>query len=103
MAGFEHRLACVIAADGSVVRGYLIDSCKLVGANEYVITWKIPLQGEAKTNFACAIGSAAFEAVEPGFCTVGLMQDPMKMHVHTYDVSGKPAKRSFHLACFRDE
>ena len=41
--------------------------------------------------------------LEPGFCTVGLMQDPMKMHVHTYDVSGKPAKRSFHLACFRDE
>ena len=103
MAGFEHRLACVIAADGSVVRGYLIDNCKLVGANEYVITWKIPLQGEAKTNFACVIGSAALEAVEPGFCTVGLMQDPMKMHVHTYDVSGKPAKRSFHLACFRDE
>ena len=50
------------------------------------------------------IGSAAFEAVEPGICTVGLMQDdPMKMHVHTYDVSGKPAKRSFHLACVRDE
>jgi hypothetical protein len=23
--------------------------------------------------------------------------DPMKMHVHTYDVAGKPAKRSFHL------
>ena len=103
MAGFEHRLACVINADGSVVRGYLIDSCKLVGTNEYVITWKIPLQGEAKTNFACVVGSSAFEAVEPGFCTVGLMQDPMKMHVHTYDVSGKPAKRSFHLACVRDE
>ena len=51
MAGFEHRLACVIAADGSVVRGYLIDKCELVGANEYVITWKIPLQNEAKTNF----------------------------------------------------
>ena len=40
--------------------------------------------------------------VEPGFCTVGLMADPMKMRVHTYDVVGKPAKRPFHLACFRD-
>ncbi len=30
------------------------------------------------------------------------MADPMKMHVHTYDVTGKPAKRPFHLACFRD-
>jgi hypothetical protein len=26
----------------------------------------------------------------------------MKMRVHTYDVAGKPAKRPFHLACFRD-
>ena len=81
MAKFEQRLACVIKADGSVVRGYLIDKCELVGANEYVITWKIPLQNEAKTNFACVIGSAALEQVEPGFCTVGLMADPMKMHV----------------------
>jgi hypothetical protein len=40
--------------------------------------------------------------VEPGFCTVGLLADPMKMRVHTYDVAGKPAKRPFHLACFRD-
>ena len=90
MAGFEHRLACVIKADGSVVRGYLIDKCELVGANEYVVSWKIPLQKEAKTNFACVVG----------FCTVGLMADPMKMHVHTFDIAGK---RSFHLACFRDE
>jgi hypothetical protein len=103
MAGFEHRLACVIAADGSVVRGYLIDKCELVGANEYRLTWKIPLQNEAKTNFACVVGSAALEPVEPGLCTVGLMSDPMKMHVHTFDATGKPAKRSFHLACFRDE
>ena len=75
---------------------------ELVGANEYVITWKVPLQKEAKTNFSCVIGSAEQEMVEPGFCTVGLMADPMKMRVHTYDVAGKPAKRPFHLACFRD-
>ena len=102
MAKFESRLACVITADGSIARGYMIDKCELVGANEYVITWKVPLQNEAKTNFSCVIGSAAQEAVEPGFCTVGLMADPMKMHVHTYDVAGKPAKRPFHLAVFRD-
>ena len=77
-------------------------SGELVGANEYVITWKVPLQKEAKTNFSCVIGSAAQEDVEPGFCTVGLMADAMKMRVRTYDVAGKPAKRPFHLACFRD-
>ena len=38
MAEFEKRLACVIAADGSIARGYMIESCELVGANEYVIT-----------------------------------------------------------------
>ena len=79
MAEFEKRLACVIAADGSIARGYMIDRCELVGANEYVITWKVPLQKEAKTNFSCVIGSAEQEMVEPGFCTVGLMADPMKM------------------------
>jgi hypothetical protein len=103
MAEFEHRLACVIGADGKVARGYLIDSCELKGANEYILTWKIPLQNEAKTNFACVVGSVADEPVEPGLCTVGLLKDPMKMRVNTYDATGKPAKRSFHLACFRDE
>ena len=28
MADFEQRLACVIDADGSVVRGYLVDRCE---------------------------------------------------------------------------
>jgi len=36
MAEFEKRLACVIVADGSIARGYMIDRCELVGANEYV-------------------------------------------------------------------
>ena len=103
MASFEKRLACVIGADGNIVRGYQIEKCELKGANEYVITWKIPLQGEAKTNFAGTIGSAMEEPVEPGFITVGLMKDPKQMQVHTFDATGKPAKRSFHIACFRDE
>jgi hypothetical protein len=100
---FEKRLACVIRADGGVVRGYLIDSCKLVGSNEYVITWKIPLQGEAKTNFAGTIGSALSEEVQPGFITVGLGKDPKQLVVHTFDTAGKPAPRSFHIAAFRDQ
>ena len=103
MADFEKRLACVIRADGSIVRGYLIESCQLAGENEYILTWKVPLQGEAKTNFAATIGSALIEAVDPGFITVALSNDPNKMHVRTYDVSGRPAKRSFHIACFRDQ
>ena len=103
MAKFENRLACVIGSDGTIARGYMIDKCETKGENEYLITWKIPLQGEAKTNFAGTIGSAMEEQVEPGFITVGLTADPSQMQVHTYDVSGKPARRSFHIACFRDE
>lgn len=103
MEKFENRLACVIRSDGSIARGYMIDKCEQTGDNKYTITWKIPLQGEAKTNFAGTIGSAEEEAVEPGLITVGLTNDPYQMQVHTYDVSGKPAKRSFHIACFRDQ
>lgn len=103
MARFENRLACVIKADGSIARGYMIEKCELRGENEYVITWKIPLTGDAKSNFSGTIGSATDEAVEPGLITVGLTNEPTKMQVHTYDASGKPAKRCFHIAAFRDE
>ena len=40
MAEFEKRLACVIKADGKIVRGYMIDKCEFNGVNEYIITWK---------------------------------------------------------------
>ena len=43
------------------------------------------------------------EAVQPGFITVGLSTDPACTDVHTYDVTGKPAARAFHIACFRDQ
>ena len=77
MTEFDKRLACVIKADGGIARGYPIDTCKRVGMNEYIITWKIPLQGEAKTNVAGTVGSCAVdEKVEPGFITVGLTSDP---------------------------
>jgi hypothetical protein len=103
MAEFEKRLACVIKADGSIARGYMIDKCVFDGVNGYLITWKIPLQGDAKSNFAGTIGSASDEKVEPGFITVGLAKDPKQMQIHTYDVSGKPAGRAFHIAAFRDQ
>jgi len=63
-----------------------------------VTSWKIPLQGSAKSNFSCVTGSAACESVEAGFCTAGLLENPMKMRVSTCDVTGKPWRRSFHLA-----
>ena len=47
-ATFINRLACVIHADGSIARGYMIESCELTGVNEYIITWKPPFQGGAK-------------------------------------------------------
>jgi hypothetical protein len=43
MAEFEKRLACVIRADGTIARGYMIDKCEFNGVNEYILTWKIPL------------------------------------------------------------
>lgn len=98
MGEFEKRLACVIKADGGIARGYLIDTCKRIGVNEYIITWKIPLQ-----DFAGTIGGTGDEKVEPGFITVGLTNDPKQMRVQTYDASGKPAARSFHIAAFRDQ
>lgn len=103
MEKFEGRLACVINADGTIARGYLIADCKLTGDAEYTITWKIPLQGDVKTNFAGTIGSSMGERVEPGFITVGLAEDPSQMKIHTYDVTGKPAQRPFHIAAFRDQ
>jgi hypothetical protein len=96
MVEFEKRLACVINADGTIVRGYKIDNCTFDGI------WQVPLQHDAKTNFAATIGSAFEEPVPPGLITVGLSEDPAEMQVHTYDPSGKPAARSFHIACFRD-
>ena len=103
MPDFEKRLACVIKADGTIARGYMIEKCEFNGTNEYIITWKIPLQGVAKTNFSGTIGSAMDEPVLPGFITVGLTRDPSQLRVQTFDPSGKPAARSFHIACFRDQ
>jgi hypothetical protein len=99
---FQKRLACVIRADGTIARGYMIDSCEFDGVNKYTISWQIPLQGAAKTNFAATIGSALDEPVTPGLITVGFGENPAAMQVHTFDPNGKPARRSFHIACFRD-
>jgi hypothetical protein len=103
MAEFEKRLACVIKADGGIARGYMIDNCEFNGVNEYTITWGTPLQGAVKTNFAATIGSSADEEMSPGLITVGLKDDPRQMQVHTFDPTGRPAARPFHLVCFRDQ
>jgi hypothetical protein len=99
---FEKRLACVIKADGTVARGHMIDECRFDGVNQYTIRWQVPLQHAAKTNFSATIGSALDEPVLSGLITVGLSENPAEMQVHTYDPSGEPAARSFHIACFRD-
>ena len=75
---------------------------RAAGREPLVTPWKGTLQGEAKTNFAGTIGSSLDEAVAPGLITVGLTKDPHQMQVHTYDPAGKPAKRPFHIAVFRD-
>jgi hypothetical protein len=100
---FVNRLACVINADGTIARGYMIEKCELNGENEYIITWKLPLQGEVKTNFSATIGSAKDEDVQPGLITVGLSKDSHQMRIKTYDPTGKAARRPFHIAAFRDK
>jgi hypothetical protein len=60
------------------------------------------LQGEVKTNFSGTIGSSLVEEVQPGLITVGLGEDPYQMRARTYDPAGKPARRPFHIAAFRD-
>jgi len=35
---FESRLACVIAADGSIVRGFRIAKCVRVGVGDYTLS-----------------------------------------------------------------
>ena len=103
MGEFENRLACVIAADGSVVRGYLIEGCRFDGTNAYVLSWGVPLfGGEAKTNFAVTVGSAEQEPVEPGLVTVTIGPKGNEVTVRTYDPQGTPQPRPFHIACFRD-
>ncbi|QMT60158.1 MULTISPECIES: hypothetical protein [unclassified Legionella] len=103
MEKFEGRLACVIQADGTIARGYMIDTCEFNGINEYIITWKLPLQGGGvKTNFSGTIGSVLDEPVSPGLITVSLMQNASQMRVNTFEPNGKPAARPFHIACFRD-
>jgi hypothetical protein len=52
MAEFGKRLACIIRADGTIVRSYMIDSRKFDGIDKYCIRRQIPLQGVAKTNAA---------------------------------------------------
>src|ERR1700755_936970 len=99
MHEFEKRLACVISAGGDIVRGYMIDKCRFDSTNKYTISWQIPLQGVAKTNFAGTIGSALGEAVAPGLITVGLGEDPVEMHVHTFASGGKPALWPTDCAC----
>lgn len=102
MSDFEGRLACVIAADGSVARGYRIVSCERTGVGDYTLRWQDELQGSAKTNFSCVVGSVAYEDVDPGLCTVGLRPDAHEMRVRTFSPAGEPADRPFHLAVFRD-
>jgi hypothetical protein len=102
MAEFEKRLACVIKADGTIARGYMIDKCEFDGVNAYTITWKISLQKEAKTNFAGTIGSAQDEPVLPGLITVGLAKDPFQMRVLSYCMLPRSVKSDTDLQSFPD-
>jgi hypothetical protein len=102
LSDFEGRLACVIGADGTIARGYRIVKCDRTGIGDYTISWEDELQGSAKTNFSCVVGSEMYEDVDPGICTVGLLTDAHEMRVRTYAPNGEPADRPFHLAVFRD-
>ena len=79
----------------------MIDEREFNGVNEYIFTWKISLQGAAKTKFTATIGRAIDEGILPGLLTVGLRLNPSQIQVRTFDPSGKPAARPFHIARFR--
>ncbi|HUI21519.1 MAG TPA: hypothetical protein VLZ74_10820 [Methylocella sp.] len=79
----------------------MIDEREFNGVNEYIFTWKISLQRAAKTKFTATIGSAIDEGISPGLLTVGLRLNPSQIQVRTFDPSGKPAARPFHIARFR--
>jgi hypothetical protein len=70
--------------------------------DEIVVKTNVEGEPDTKLIFAATVGSALDEPVAPGLITVGFGKDPAEMQVHTFDPSGKPAPRSFHIACFRD-
>jgi hypothetical protein len=98
LSDFEGKLACVIGADGTIARGYRIVKCDRTGIGDYTISWEDELQGSAKTNFSCVVGSTMYEDVDPGICTVGLLPDPHGVRARTYAPNGQAAD----LAVFRD-
>jgi hypothetical protein len=51
----------------------------------------------ARTKLAATVGSALDEPVAPALMTIGFGKNPAEMHVYTFDPSGKPAPRSFHI------
>ena len=101
MSDFEGRLACVIGVDGTA-RGDRIVKCDRTGIGDYTISWADELQGSAKTNFSCVVGSEMYDDVDPGMCTVRLLPEGHRMRVRTYAPNGEPADRPLHLAVFRD-
>ena len=92
----------MIGADGTIARDYRIVKCECTGIGDYAISWEDELQGSAKTNFSCVVGSTMYEDVDPGIFTVGLLTDPHEMRVRTYALNDQAADRPFHLAVFRD-
>jgi len=68
------------------------------------ISWQTPLQGAAKIDFAATVcqyfGCAGSTWVS--LPTAGFGKDPVEMQGHTFDPSGNPVSRSFHIACFPD-
>jgi hypothetical protein len=55
-------LACDIRADGAILQGNFIQLCELKGENEYLLTWKVPFQGEARTHFSAEAGIGRMDA-----------------------------------------
>jgi hypothetical protein len=51
----------------------------------------------ARTKLAATVGSALDEPVAPALMTIGFGKNPAEMQVYTFDPSGKPAPRSFHI------
>ena len=102
---FDHRLAAVVGADGSIVRGYKISSVERKSPGYYLITWATNLVGGGvHSNFVATVGVPTTEATcKPGVATVGVVAEATnKSWVRIYDLSGKPFDATFHIFVGRD-
>ncbi|MBE1487737.1 hypothetical protein [Plantactinospora soyae] len=93
------QLFAVVSAGGGLVRGSQAVSVTLLGLGLYQVVFNVPVQSGA---FAGTIGLTGSVGTSPtGFISaVGRTNLAQGVFVQTWNQSGSPANRSFHLGVF---